>query len=501
MTTTNIIPDGLVLQSNTAVTGAASIVAALTDGSDTSYVTVGTPTTQGTFQVTNSTFTLPAGAVVIAITVKYRAVGLTFPVVPYIGNTYSAVSQPTLTASLADYTEVWPPLGSGTHLANQTDLDAWSLYVTTASPYSNHDWRIASLSTDVQYALKPTTAVTAPSGTVTTTTAPTCIWTHTINSDGSTQTAYQVRVFTAAQYGAGGFDPATSTAAFDTGIVSSAATSVVLPLSNSTTYRAYVRTAQTTLGSLQWADYAFSGFSISLTTADITSVVATASSANGRNGLVITRNGATPAWTSVEVQRSIDAGVTWSYVRGYTRFAVSTSPITVTDYESPPGVAAVYRARATYQLAGLDIASSWVSSASVTWTSVSDYWLKDLRVPTRNLTVRIRALDTLHRARRQGRFAVLGRADPVVVSDVRSLSSGTLVLRTLTDADSVALNLLLSTDIVLLQAPTGLAPGSMYLAVGDVDEVRAVADYGLATARFWSIDFVEVAVPADTGLG
>lgn len=82
--------------------------------------------------------------------------------------------------------------------------------------------------------------VTAPTGTVTNTNKPPVEWAMT---GGTPQYSYHARVFTAAQYGIGGFDPTTSPATWDSGVVVGSATtytgSTVLP--NATTYRAYVR--------------------------------------------------------------------------------------------------------------------------------------------------------------------------------------------------------------------------------------------------------------------
>lgn len=99
---------------------------------------------------------------------------------------------------------------------------------------------------------RPSISVTAPpaGGTVTTTARPTVTWTFT--GDGLSQSHFRVRVFTAAQYGAGGFNPQTSTATYDSGWTASSSLSHTLPvnLTNGTTYRAYVMAAQTLPGSL-----------------------------------------------------------------------------------------------------------------------------------------------------------------------------------------------------------------------------------------------------------
>lgn len=91
---------------------------------------------------------------------------------------------------------------------------------------------------------RPTLAVTAPSpvagATVVDTAKPNITWTFT--GDGLSQAGYRVRIFNAAQYGAGGFNPQTSTATYDSGDVVSASTNhrLTANLTTGTTYRAYV---------------------------------------------------------------------------------------------------------------------------------------------------------------------------------------------------------------------------------------------------------------------
>jgi hypothetical protein len=91
----------------------------------------------------------------------------------------------------------------------------------------------------------PTVSVSEPTGTQTTQ-SPIAIWAVT-PATGAAQTAWQVRTFTAAQYGAGGFNPATSAAVDDSGVVSNANTSyqIAAALPPATTYRSYVNSTET----------------------------------------------------------------------------------------------------------------------------------------------------------------------------------------------------------------------------------------------------------------
>lgn len=135
---------------------------------------------------------------------------------------------------------------------------------------------------DVVYALPPTVSAITPSGAITTTRLPTVGWTFNIGSDGTGgQTYYRVRVFSAAQYGAGGFDPATSASSADSGVIYSSANSWICTtaLANGVTYKAYVMAWQTTSGVNQPSPWtAGSAFNIAITVPVPTAVTPAAAS-------------------------------------------------------------------------------------------------------------------------------------------------------------------------------------------------------------------------------
>lgn len=92
----------------------------------------------------------------------------------------------------------------------------------------------------------PVVTVTAPTGSISAT-KPVVIWSTSFPS-GASETTYQIRTFSAAQYGAGGFNPATSTAIDDSGAVSSSSATqyqVATSLPPGTSYRSYVQIVET----------------------------------------------------------------------------------------------------------------------------------------------------------------------------------------------------------------------------------------------------------------
>lgn len=91
----------------------------------------------------------------------------------------------------------------------------------------------------------PTTVPVAPTGAVTDS-SPTFVWTTTVADPATEADTYgRIRVFTAAQYGAGGFDPGTSAATWDSGYRAGPplheVESVVLPTG---TYQAWIASSQ-----------------------------------------------------------------------------------------------------------------------------------------------------------------------------------------------------------------------------------------------------------------
>jgi hypothetical protein len=125
--------------------------------------------------------------------------------------------------------------------------------------------QILEVFVDVVTASQPTLTVSTPTGAQTDTSFPTVTWSYA-DSDGDPQSAFQVKIFTAAQYGASGFDVDTSVATIDSGEIISSDTGYTLgeDLANATTYRAYVKVGKTVNDRYFFSSWAFSAFSLSL---------------------------------------------------------------------------------------------------------------------------------------------------------------------------------------------------------------------------------------------
>ena len=134
----------------------------------------------------------------------------------------------------------------------RTDINALQIEITGNRATSDNGtaqgiYRGSELTLTTVTYNRPSVNVTAPAegSTVTTTARPTISWSFT--GDTLSQSYYRVRIFTNAQYTAGGFVAETSAATVDSGWVASSATSYQPPsnLTNGTQYRAYVQVAQT----------------------------------------------------------------------------------------------------------------------------------------------------------------------------------------------------------------------------------------------------------------
>lgn len=205
--------------------------------------------------------------------------------------------------------------------------------------------------------------VSGPSGTVSATTRPTITWTHN-DADSKAQSGAVVALYTAAQYSAAGFDPdptVGSAPVFTATVGADTSATPGLDLTNSTTYRAYVRTASLTAGGAEVRSvWGFSQFTMSLIVPTAPSSLSVSRDPGGDCTTIVVASAAgapVGTWTGsrVLIERSID-GVTWSRVLvrpgtcadadgAYGITWTAGVGTTVRDYECPRGGMVTYRAR------------------------------------------------------------------------------------------------------------------------------------------------------------
>lgn len=353
----------------------------------------------------------------------------------------------------------------------------------------------------------PVTVVTAPADPTTNSTTPTVIWTYS-DPEGNPQTAYQVRVFTAAQYGIGGFDPAVSPATYDSGEVATADLSKVIPALANATYRAYVRTKDSDGNYSAWAFKQW----VQNVVAPTAPYLAVAQVANTSDILITyNRAAAGPVPDFVKIERGetdLYGTVVWTPVRGGDYQAMDFSGAggaggvlkTITDREALPNVQVQYRVTVYDQLVG-DVAASAPTVLPIT-LSVKKVWVKlpklysaqdsfndNQSFPVEQVWLPLpkNKQRTVHRP--------LGRALPVVVRGLSQGKSGALSFLVQSKAKYDAIDRLLDRNVTLLI----LTPKSrMYVDVQALSEDEHLWDEVHGEVPLWRVSatILEVEMPA-----
>ena len=254
--------------------GSGSVHAALSDDSDTTYITRTSTTVPASYEAEFGTTTLSASEKIVYVNLRARlSVGTTGQAqlslgvisdrngrtvsysVPYTKqNTFAMATVDTALKLTASPTgEAW----------SQTAIDNLVVKFTDNATTSADRSSLFELYVDVVTTAQPTVTVTAPSGTITDTTFPSVTWTYA-DTDGDPQSAYEIKVFDSTTYGSGSFSADTSTPTVETGIVASSNDGQTLEadLADGTTYRAYVRVAQLVNGANYFSSWAYSQFTI-----------------------------------------------------------------------------------------------------------------------------------------------------------------------------------------------------------------------------------------------
>lgn len=510
MTVVTLTPNGT--NSNTgAVTGAGGdLDAALSDGSDATYVTLD----EGeTFNVGFSNLTLPAGALIkrVGLQGRLKASGTLGGWPQILASLYVNESPTPIPIEnypvinwLTPTTITFGSLDSADFTDTGVDGATGGIIV-----YQNATASVAvavyEFSVLVTYVEVPALTVDSPAGTIVDA-QPNIAWTNDYDSDGGDQTHAEVKIFTDAVYGAGGFDPDTSSAVHHAGPSASSGTSYDIGveggLLGDDTYRAYVRTAQTVNGIQHWSDWAYTTFTVDVDSPGDPTVVLTAQDSDGRMKLEISDTAGAATTDYFEVQRSDDGEVTWEAVRtlldGALVEADGSGDATIYDREAPNGVDVSYRVRALhdYGLGAYGI-SSW-TEVTGQWSSQS-WWLRHPTDPTLDveaLPMRTTSAPGYSRAKRQTALQPLGASTPVVISDTPASKTGTLVIRTDSEDERVAMETLLATSSpVLIRAPDSEAFESRWASIGDHDYALLIDKAWMDSGNF-TLPWTEVSRPS-----
>lgn len=497
MSVSELVPNGTILSANATAVGAASLHAALASGSavDISSVVLLDETSYGDggayaqFNLTD--FTFPAGVEITRIEVGFRGyldLGTGVIIMNAVINGVMYQQGTTIDMSASNRTVVTQAVPPGGW--TDADMDGATLWLQGWQLGGDGIARVFGAWMRVFYVIAPVVDVTAPSGTFTTNNRPIVSWSNTLDAEGGAQTAYQVKIFSAAQYGAGGFSADTSTATQASGTRTGNATGWIPPIGlANATYRAYVRVAQTVNGALKWSAWDFLGFTVNTPAPATPNLNATADAANGRIALALTANSGSATTQAYLVQRSTDGGATWENVRTAAGGGVFVgSSGTVYDYEAQPGDAVQYRAYALHDYSGSYTPSLAAATDTDTWTTTS-CWLKCPEIPALNTKVTVHSFTGYTIATRQATARVLGRRLPVIITDGsgRDGRTGSIVLQSWSqDARDDLIALLDSGRTLLLQVPPSndIDGDQLYLRAGDLDRARLVD-------KAWVIDVLD----------
>jgi hypothetical protein len=224
------------------------------------------------------------------------------------------------------------------------------------------------------------------------------------------------------------------------------------------------------------------------------SVVATPQPSNlpPRVQVTVTDTGTSPAITAATVTRTDNSGRT-TIVRttdgGPLPLVTSGSNRvgTVYDYEAPYGVPVTY-----------STSEQPANTSGAVTLSATKVWLVHVGIPDRSVPITVAEFGNRSRQVARGVFYPMGRSTPVVITDgSRKSYEGSLTLLTLTDAERVAIDDLISDAGVLLMnvpADRGWGVDTQYVSLGDSQEERVV-NFAGQPARRWRLPYVVVDAP------
>jgi hypothetical protein len=270
MTVVTVRPDGYVSETNISysVTGSTQY-GRVNDEDDNTYAA--TTSSNGRLRLTlgNPSPAIPAGAIVKALATRIRlrrnSGSNSTDMAVRLYSTAGVAGSGTVNFNWSTYSTV-TGFTANTSAYTASDLNSFDIEFERTGTYDGTSLHVSALYADFTYVTKPVVTVSQPTGTITNTNRPLTQWANSLDSDGGSQTKYEVKIFSSAQYTAGGFDPATSLPVVTSGEVSSSSLSYQIPgvLSNDS-YRAYIRVAQTVNANSHRSDWAYSAFTLNYT--------------------------------------------------------------------------------------------------------------------------------------------------------------------------------------------------------------------------------------------
>lgn len=188
-----------------------------------------------------------------------------------------------------------------------------------------------------------------------------------------------------------------------------------------------------------------------------------------------------------------------STVRSANGVAIGNAEVwTGVDYEAPLG------ANVTYSAIGVTHNSDGSTSTSPTSVSATvmisvpsgTCWIKSLSQPSISAQFSINTIGDVTRPARLQEYVVIGRSNPVVISDVRGGRKGDITVMTTTDADRSALGLLMADGhslFIQFTAADGFT--DMYFVPTDTTSHRP-ASTSTDPTRLTTFGFIEIDSPS-----
>lgn len=192
----------------------------------------------------------------------------------------------------------------------------------------------------------------------------------------------------------------------------------------------------------------------------------------------------------------------YSNVRNAEPIPAGLTAYVVNDWEAPPDTSVYYAIDDTLNSSGA-VTTEQAPGGPWQWKLAFPYNCRVLHPTVPALSVRsiVNTLSELTRDVRTETHYPLGRADPVVVAQVRQLPTGSVALLCLnqTDADKLV-TLLTQASVFCLQTSAGhrLAEGELWLAAGSLVETRSGSPEALTGPRMFALDYSQVGRPPGT---
>jgi hypothetical protein len=448
MTVITTRPNSTVTAGRVGHNAGGSRHAATSDNSDSTHIwtttSFGDPAHNTATIIGFATPSIPAGGKLKSVALRWR---ISTPAAgrPLLTEIYRAPGIPIFSdwltinnTSTMTYTAKSVPISSG--------LTGPRVGLLTVSPQADSQ-KIYELYLDTTYVAKPTVGVVAPSGTYTTTNRPTVGWLTGLDPDGGPQVFAVVRIFSQAQYTAGGFNPDTTTPVQQQTVLGAGNQWQPPAALTDGIYRAYVAVAQSVGGEFHGSDWAHSTFTIDTASttppppiedpedpglppgAPATGVTPEPSNGCIRIDVAISETNLPHV---ISAERSADGGQTWTLVRtrgsGVGEPVTAAGGLTFYDYEAPNETDLQYRLRAiSYNVDGDPNASGYVYDSTY---YDCGWWLKHPTRPELNLNITdlMASFPGSQRPSRTATHQPLGASRGVGVIDTPGPESGELAL-------------------------------------------------------------------------